>query len=517
MERLVELAVAIIAVSLVLLLVYFNSRSLGRLPPSPPGYLPIVGHLHLLLGAKLLHVSLYDLSRKYSCPLLWLKLGQQSVLVASTPSAARHILQTHDLVFAARPRLAVPSRLHGCADMLFASPSDPHWKLLRQLFSSQLFMKKRLEAFRPVRTHEIRALLSSILASVGTPITIRLQAQLLTGNIMCRMAFGKRLSDVAVPAEGRRFHGIVDLMGEMNDLFVAFNLTDHFSFLAKLDVQGYDRQTKALAKKFELVLQEIIQSRSEERKGVGGDNSAETSEVFLDLLLQSVSTSVHEGQPGLSLQNVKAALMNLFGGGIDTAALTIEWALGELLATPAKMRKLQEEIDQVVGSTRLVEEADLSGLPYLQAVVKETMRLHPVVPLLVPHLASKACEVMGYRVPANTLAYINAWGIGRDPETWENPLEFCPERFMDKDIDVSGKHYELLPFGSGRRGCPGWMLGLVMVQIGLASLVHTFEWEIAKKLDISDQYGLLLTSSNPLTVLASPKLPVHLLQMSKVS
>ncbi|KAI5079442.1 hypothetical protein GOP47_0004921 [Adiantum capillus-veneris] len=504
------IAVSIIALLILLFCITLARSSRARLPPSPPGRLPIIGHLHLIVGAKLPHLFLYNLSRKHSCPLLRLQLGQQSVIVASTPAAARHILQTNDLIFAARPPLSVPRHLHGCADILFACPSDPHWKLLRQLCSSQLFIKKRLEAFRPMRAQEVRSFLCSILASVGTPITMRSHAQTLSGNIMCRMAFGKRLSDLAVTAQARPSHRILDLMAEMNNLFMVFNLSDHFRFLQKLDLQGFDRQTRALAKRFDPVLQEIIETRYHERRS---HIHTEMTPDFLDLLLQS--TSLQEGTPQLSYQNIKAVFMNIFGGGIDTAALTIEWALGELLANPAKMMKLQLELGQVVGMARLVEESDLSSLPYLQAVVKETMRLHPVVPLLVPHAASKACEVMGYQIPADTVAYINVWGIGRDPDTWESPLEFCPERFLGKEIDVNGKHFELLPFGSGRRGCPGWMLGLVMVQIAVASLVQAFEWRIAKELDMTASYGLLFTSSNPLIVQASPKLPVHLFQANK--
>ncbi|KAI5079440.1 hypothetical protein GOP47_0004919, partial [Adiantum capillus-veneris] len=212
-----SIAVSIIALLALLFCITLARSSRARLPASPPGRLPIIGHLHLIVGAKLPHFLLYNLSRKHSCPLLWLQLGQQSVIVESTPAAARHILQTNDLIFAACPPLSVPRHLHGCADILFGSPSDGSFARL----SSSSRRDWRLSALCVPR----------------------------------RMAFGKRLSDLAV----------------------------HFRYLQKLDLQGFDRQTRALAKRFDPVLQEIIDTRYHERRS---HNQTEMTPDFLDLLLQ---------------------------------------------------------------------------------------------------------------------------------------------------------------------------------------------------------------------------------------
>ncbi|KAH7437715.1 hypothetical protein KP509_05G085500 [Ceratopteris richardii] len=167
---------------------------------------------------------------------------------------------------------------------------------------------------------------------------------------------------------------------------------------------------------------------------------------------------------------------DLFGAGIDTSTVTIEWALAELLGHPHILKKLQDELSSVVGSTRLVQESDIENLPYLRAVVKETMRLHPALPLLLPHAARQQCQVNEYDIPSGTQVYVNVWAIGRDPNAWENPLMFYPERFLDSKMDVRGHHFELLPFRSGRRACPGLALGISNVHLMLANLVHVFEW-----------------------------------------
>lgn len=154
---------------------------------------------------------------------------------------------------------------------------------------------------------------------------------------------------------------------------------------------------------------------------------------------------------------------DLLTGGTDTSALTIEWAMSELIKQPETIKKATEEIDRVIGTDRWLEERDLPQLPYLEAIVKETMRLHPLVPLLAPHFALEDCKVAGYDICKGTLVFINVWSIGRDKTLWHNAEKFCPDRFLWKKIDVKGQHFELFPFGSGRRMCPGYVLGLKLL------------------------------------------------------
>jgi cytochrome P450 len=187
--------------------------------------------------------------------------------------------------------------------------------------------------------------------------------------------------------------------------------------------------------------------------------------------------------------------------------------MAALLLQPNIMKHAQKELDNLVGTNRLVEESDLQDLPYIQAILKETFRLHPPAPFLVPHHSIEACQVEGYIIPANTRVIVNVWAIGRDPNTWENPLKFDPDRFMKHpEIDVQGQDFSLLPFGSGRRGCPGRSFGMLVVQIMLARLLQSFDWSLPNNqhdLDMSERFGLDLKKAEALCAMAHPRLPSH--------
>ncbi|CAL5375525.1 unnamed protein product [Camellia sinensis] len=237
---------------------------------------------------------------------------------------------------------------------------------------------------------------------------------------------------------------------------------------------------KALSKKFErfhdLVLSEHIARKEEEKDFVAKD--------MVDVLLQLLDDSNLEIK--LNGDSVKAFIQDLIAGGTDTSAITLEWAMSELLKKPDLINKATKELDRVIGRERWVEEKDFPQLPYLDAIVKETMRLHPVVVLLVPHLAVEDCNVAGYDIRKGTRVFINTWSMGRDPTIWDAPEEFCPERFLGKEIDVRGQSFELLPFGSGRRMCPGYSLGLKMIRSSLANMLHGFNWKLPDNLKTED-------------------------------
>lgn len=203
-------------------------------------------------------------------------------------------------------------------------------------------------------------------------------------------------------------------------------------------------------------------------------------------------------------------LQDIFAAGTDTSAITTEWALSELINHPDIMLKAVQEIDSIIGKERLVEESDVASLPFLQAIVKETLRLHPTGPMILRE-SSEDCEIGGYHIPARTRVFVNVWAIGRDPNYWNNPLEFRPERFLGEgdrgtksQLDVRGQHFHFLPFGSGRRGCPGTSLALQVVQTSLAAMIQRFEWKVssellgADKVNMEEGTGLTLPRAHPL-------------------
>ena len=194
---------------------------------------------------------------------------------------------------------------------------------------------------------------------------------------------------------------------------------------------------------------------------------------------------------------------DLFSAGTDTTSSTLQWAMAELLHNPEILSKAGEELRQTIGRGNTVEESDIPKLPYLQAIIKETFRLHPAVPLLLPRKAEADVEVKGFTVPKGAQVLVNAWAIGRDPSIWDNPNSFMPERFLGSEIDVRGHNFELIPFGGGQRICPGLSLAIRMVHLMLGSLIHSFDWKLEdgitpEDMNLEDKFGLTLDMAQPL-------------------
>lgn len=201
----------------------------------------------------------------------------------------------------------------------------------------------------------------------------------------------------------------------------------------------------------------------------------------------------------------------MIAAGVDTSGTVIDWGISELIRSPRVMKKLQGEIEVAVGKERMVEESDLDKLEYLNMVIKETLRLHPVVPLLLPHQSIEDCVVNGFHIPKNSRIFINAWAIGRDPNMWNDVEKFYPERFVEKDIDLRGRDFQLIPFGSGRRSCPGIQLGLTTVRLVIAQLVHCFDWDLPdrlkpEELDMSGNFGLVTSRAKHLQAIPTFRL-----------
>lgn len=206
-------------------------------------------------------------------------------------------------------------------------------------------------------------------------------------------------------------------------------------------------------------------------------------------------------------------LQNIILAGSDTSASAIVWAMTALMKNPQVMHKAQEEIKNMFGRNKgkdFIEEPDVQKLPYLKAVIKETMRMYPPLPLLITRETRNKCHIAGYEVPERTLVYVNAWAVHRDPEKWKDPEEFCPERFLESDIDFRGHDFELIPFGTGRRICPGIHMGVATVEVVLANLLYSFDWEMPQgtnREDIDTEVlpGLIQHKKHPLCLVAKKR------------
>nr|WQM40870.1 flavonoid 3'hydroxylase [Euphorbia maculata] len=496
---------ALISLSILfaLFISFFFSRSPNKSPPLPPGPAPwpILGNLPHL-GPKP-HQSMAALARVYG-PLMHLRMGFVHVVVAASASVAAQFLKVHDANFSSRPPNSGAKYVaYNYQDLVFA-PYGPRWRLLRKISSVHLFSAKALESFRHVRQDEVGNLVRG-LASHGAekPVNLGQLLNLCATNALARVMIGRRVFCEGDPKANEFKSMVVELM----TLAGVFNLGDFIPALEWLDLQRVQSKMKKLHKRFDKFLTEIVE---EHKSSVNGQT---THKDMLTTLISLKEEEADDGEGGkITDTEIKALLLNMFAAGTDTTASTVEWTIAELIRHPQILTKLRQELDAVIGADRLVTELDIPQLPFLQAVVKETFRLHPSTPLSLPRMAAESCEVNGYHIPKGATLLVNVWAIGRDPEVWNEPLEFRPERFLPggerPDADVRGTDFEVIPFGAGRRICAGMNLGLVMVHLLVGSLVHGFEWKVenAEKLNMEEAYGLTLQRLEPLMASPVPRL-----------
>lgn len=477
-------------------------------PPGPKG-LPIIGSL-LELGPRP-NQSLAALSKIYG-PLMTLKLGSITTIVASSPEAAQEILQKQDKNFSDRFVPDVVTSQPNLQATLGWVPGDHSWRNKRRICNTQLFTNQRLDSLQNLRHKRVEELVLRIKkhcseATVGgttsaAPIDIGRAAFATTLNLMSNTIFS--IDMVTVDSEFESAREFKDLVWRIMEDAGRPNVSDFFPMLKCLDLQGLKRHISPAYGRLHHIFEEVIVKRLEDRamgKIRGGD--------FLDVLLDHCE----DDDSGFNRHTIKPLILDLFLAGSDTSAITTEWAMAELLRKPETMRKTREEIIEKIGFERPVKESDIDRLPYLQAVVKETMRLHPAAPLLLPHKAGEETMLLGYTVPKNAQVLVNAWAIGRDPKYWEDPVSFSPERFLGSDriLDYKGsaRDFEYIPFGAGRRICPGMPLAIRMVSLMLASIIQSFTWRLPEgttttghgheeKLDMEEQFGVTLRKAVPL-------------------
>ncbi|GLT54724.1 hypothetical protein SLA2020_279000 [Shorea laevis] len=449
-----------------------------KLAPGPKPW-PIIGNLNLI--GPLLHQSLHKLSQRYG-PIMQLK---------PQTSAGKYISYNY-------------------TNILWA-PYGPYLRQGRKIYMSELFTSKRLESYEYIRVEERNALVSHLRALSGKSIRVKEHLSRLTLSIISRIALGTKYfseSDREFETSAITFKEFQQMLDEWFLLNSKLNIGDWIPWLNFLDLQGYVKRMKALAKKIDRFYDHVFDDHKVKR-GVGDF----VPKDMVDLLLQLVDDPNTDVK--LTYDNVKALTQDLIIGGTESSATTLEWAMSELLKQPHLIRKATEELDRVIGKDRWVEEKDIPQLPYIDAIIKETMRKHPVAVMLAPHSALEDCNVAGYDVRKGSTVLINTWGMGRDPLIWDAPEEFRPERFLGKDIDVKGQYFELLPFGSGRRMCPGYSLALKVITSTLANMLRGFEWKLPdnmkpEDLSMEELYGLATSRKFPLVAITKPRLPLHL-------
>ncbi|XP_022765769.1 cytochrome P450 93A3-like [Durio zibethinus] len=474
----------------------FN-KNMPPLPPGPPG-LPILGNLPFLQPD--LHQYFSKLAQIYG-PVIKLRLGSNICIVINSASVAKEVLKDHDAIFANRdiPTAAIIAT-YGGSDVAWR-PNDPEWRKLRKLIVREILSNTSLDGCYALRRREVREMVKDIYGKVGSsPVNIGDQMFLTILNVITSMVWGGSLHGEERNRLGIEFRQVVV---ELVELLGVPNISEFFPFLTRFDLQGVQSRMKKVSAWFDEILESVIAQRAEVEQPKG-----ETKD-FLQLLLELNQQG--DCKSSLSMNEVKALVMDIIIAGTDTTSTTVEWIMTELLRHPDKMRKAVEELDSVVGDqNNIVEESHLPQLVYLDAVIKETLRCHPPIPLLVPRSPSMSCTVAGYTIPKDSRVLFNAWAIQRDPEFWEDPLQFEPERFL-KDTErrnYLGNNFHFLPFGSGRRICVGIAMAERMMMHVLAVLLHSFEWKLpeGKKPDTQEKFGIVLKKMDPLVMIPVARL-----------
>ncbi|OWM76168.1 hypothetical protein CDL15_Pgr009814 [Punica granatum] len=472
------------------------------MPPSPFLRLPIVGHLHLLLLTSALpHHALATIARRLG-PIFSLQLGQVLTLVISSPGLAKEVLKTHDHVFASRPQIVAAQCLSfGCSDVTF-SPHGPYWRQARKICVSELLGPRRASSFRPVREEETARLVSQLQDLSGSKVDISRMLFAHTNDILCRVAFGKRfINDDTTSGDGSQKRNLAAVLTETQALLAGFSIGDFYPCWGWVNsVTALNRRLERNLRDLRGVCNEIIEEhvRKKERRTrcFSGEQEREEEEEedFLDVLMRVQQRG--DLEVPITDDNLKALVLDMFVAGTDTTAVTLEWTLTELVKHPEVLKKAQAEICSQAYLKESGNEVDFRDFVYMKAVIRETLRLHPPVPLLVPRESMERCTLDGYEVPARTRVLINTYAIGRDADSWDDPLEFRPERFEDANrVEMKDRDFRFLPFGGGRRGCPGSSFGLATVEITLARLLYHFDWALPRGIvpddvDMDEVFGL---------------------------
>ncbi|CAL4981887.1 unnamed protein product [Urochloa decumbens] len=479
---LVALFLFVLLVVLSMLKSLLVAKPKHNLPPGP-WTLPVIGNLHHLVTGPNIHHAMRRLARKHG-PLMTLRLGEVPAMVVSSPEGAQEVLKTHDVTFADRHVNATCSAFtFGGNDVAFA-PYGERWRQLRKICVLELLSAARVLSFRRIREEEVARFMEKLAAppSAGTGAVVNLSKMI-----------SRFINDTFVRESVGSQSKYQEEYLDANDMAIreTFGLAvaDLFPSLRLMKVLGTaPRKVLECRDRIQHIVEQVIQE-TKEAMDHGGDQS------FVSVLLR---LQKERSMPIPLDDNTIAALtFDMFAAGTETSSTTLNWCMTELVRNPWAMAKAQAEVREAFKGKSTINEEDLKGLSYVKLVIKEALRLHTPAPLLIPRKCRETCEVLGYDVPKGTVIFVNMWAICRDPKYWSHSEEFRPERFENSNLDYRGTNYEFLPFGAGRRICPGINLGVGNIELALASLLYHFDWKLPegiepKDVDVSEGAGLLV-------------------------
>ncbi|KAL4356050.1 hypothetical protein AHAS_Ahas09G0047900 [Arachis hypogaea] len=487
--------------------IHQNESNIIKQPPQPYVALPLIGHLHLLGTKTPLHRTFASLADKYG-PVFQIYFGSLPAIVISNKEGIKECFTKNDKVLASRTPSSRGTHLaYNNAAFGFA-PYGPYWAKQRKLAVLELLSSRRLESLRHVYESEIDTLIKDLLIHLSnnnsSMVVMSEWFERLTFNVITKIVAGKRYFSYLEDVDDLEAHKVVNLVKEFMQLAGGFVLSDAIPLLRWIGVEGGVLKSM---KRIGRDLDTLIGRWVEEHKMKGNMvNSSSEKQDFIDVMLSIVEDDPESGHSRDTI--IKAHVMNQILAGTDTTSSTMIWMVALLLKDKQILRRAQEEIDVYVGRERKVETSDVKNLVYLQAIFKETLRLYPSGPLLLPHEAREDCYINGYYVPKGTRVFGNVWKLHRDPSIWSEPEKFSPERFINGNGEVDeDHHFKYLPFGLGRRVCPGTSLATQVSLITLARFLQAFDFDspMDEPLDMREGLGLTLPKLTPVKVYLTPR------------
>ncbi|PPS06380.1 hypothetical protein GOBAR_AA14267 [Gossypium barbadense] len=481
------------------------------LAPEPSGAFPLIGHMLLLRGQRTLAHTWAAMADKYG-PIFTFRLGVFPALIISNHEAVKECFTTNDRVLANRPRSNAGIYLgYDHAGFGFA-PYGEYWRQVRKLAMVELLSTRRLETLKHVQISEVNAFIKDLYlfcmlneTNPNPKLVISQKLEALTLNTIMRLMAGKRYFwDTTNGEDDEEAAHVAKVIKDFMYVSGLISPSEVVPFLGWMDsmFMGQVKSMKRVAREIDSIVGEWVEEHKLKR--LKSEAKPDNTPDFIDLMLSAIE---EDSMFGYSRETIiKANVM-----AQTQHPLHLTWILSNLMNNRHALKCAQEELDLKVGRDKWVQDSDIEKLVYLQAVVKETLRLYPPGPISVPHEASEDCSIGGYHVGKGTRVIVNLWKLHRDPQVWSNPDVFEPERFLTShaDVDVLGQHFELIPFGSGRRSCPGITLALQMTHLTIASILQGFELStpFGETVDMSEGLGITMPKATPLEVILSPRLP----------
>ncbi|KAL7589549.1 hypothetical protein Lser_V15G41166 [Lactuca serriola] len=483
---------------------WYNSSSSSttkKLPPSPPK-LPVIGNLHQL-GASV-HHSFLSLARRYGDSLMLLHIGSVPSLVVSSTEAAREIMKTHDIAFASRPNTRMFRAISYNLKEITVAPYGEYWRQAKSILTLQLLSNKKVQTYNGLREKIIAECVDKITQCFlsNKPADLSDLFSSLTNDVTCMATFGRTYNEGEI---GRKFKKVLQ---EFSEVLGSFYFEDSIPQLAVVDrLRGLSAKVDRVAVDFDEFLQGVVDETIIKVR----NNSEKISEDGVETFIEGLLKVQKEDIIGITIDAdvIKALLLDAYVAGTDTSSSVLEWAMTELLLHPDNLKKVQDEVRSILHGKEEITDEDLDKMIYLKAVIMETTRLHPPLPILPPRVARHDVNVMGYDIAEGTRVYVNVYAIMRDPKVWEKAEVFLPERFLESSIDFVRHNFELLTFGAGRRGCPGRVFAMAINEKVLATVLSKFDWSLPqgvtpKDVDMNETFGLANHRKIPLLALGKP-------------